>query len=857
MTESHNEHPSISPQQSELFEATVKQVEGLGYRGDLLRRDYQFGDWFSPETPLRRVPAAAFGRTPVAYDSACFALLLANGKSGRNLISDYRALGAPLAFEVREDCVVQWKVGRSPETTEERLRILPGALDRIFEDHRNDWAAQAVLRAKNVGFDLGPRQLDFIDLGLIPALESQIKGKLDRLLREVVKEAVRGYHDSLNQAPDLRALFRLVFRVLAVKVLHDRRVASFKVLPEPANVRIALEAVAEYYDDSEPLLQDKPTQIFLAEKIWGQADFQNLSVEVLAYIYENTLVDESVRKELGTHSTPHSIARYIVHRLPVHEIPLDERRVMEPFCGHAIFLVSALQRLRELLPPDMDHQEKHRYFVRMLNGFELDAFALEVGKMCLMLADFPNHNGWRLKNEDVFLSKTFTPVLRRARIVLCNPPFENFSTTERARYPDLRSVKKPAEILCRVLRHLASDGMLGFVLPRSFVDGPGYREIRKILAERYCEAELVLLPDKVFEHSDVETALLIAKRASTEGRHRLSVTLTEVKDSDRGGFLGYFDYTRRDSEILTLERASRSLSVIALGDAWKHLTGNPKLGDMAEIHRGVEWKAPFDSAKYLSPIAKPGFKRGLSTAAGNFFSFLTPPTEYLCVRPDCQRGGAFNLPWDSPKIVMNAVRVSRGPWCVAAFADESGLLCSQSFTCLWPFKGDWTVKSLAAVLNGPVANAFIATRERKIHIRKSTLEGVPLPKLRSFEIESIDRLVDEFALLLLDDSGPENSLRSSSQAETAREILLKIDAQILRGYNLPPRIERQLLDSFYKKPRPVPLDFDGYYASNFTPYLPLWMYISSELRDCTAKQLIKVAPRITDAALVDALEEVE
>ena len=112
---------------------------------------------------------------------------------------------------------------------------------------------------------------------------------------------------------------------------------------------------------------------------------------------------------MSIHSTPHSIARYIVHHLPFETINVKQRQVVEPFAGHGIFLVAALQRLRDLLPGDMDATERHRYFVRMLQGFELDAFALEVAALCLMLADFPNPNGWQLYQENVLLPKSSSP----------------------------------------------------------------------------------------------------------------------------------------------------------------------------------------------------------------------------------------------------------------------------------------------------------------------------------------------------------------------------------------------------------------------------------------------------------------
>src|SRR5262245_8367209 len=100
--------------QEKLFRQVVSNLEGLGYRGDLLLQSYTFVDWFRSENPQREVPAAAFGRVPQSYDSACFAVVLANGKSGAELVSEYRALGAPLALEVRKDAVVLWKVGKTP-----------------------------------------------------------------------------------------------------------------------------------------------------------------------------------------------------------------------------------------------------------------------------------------------------------------------------------------------------------------------------------------------------------------------------------------------------------------------------------------------------------------------------------------------------------------------------------------------------------------------------------------------------------------------------------------------------------------------------------------------------------------------
>jgi len=371
-----------SSQQETLFVAVLSNLQRLGYRDELLKTDYAFIDWFQPDNPERVVPAAAFGQTPQSYDSACFAVLLSNGKFGPELVADCRALGAPYAFEVRDDLVINWRVGPDAQAAKELLRIEPDRLDRIFEDYREKWAGGDILRTKGIGFKLGPRQLDFIDLGLIPALEQQISSKLDRVLKELVQETVqilKGKRRSTQE--DLRALYRLIFRFLAGKVLHDRGIPPFRSYDRDTPRGEILDAVAKYYGEHLTVTPDLDVQNAVAAHIWAELDFRNLSVEVLAYIYENTFVEPEARKKLGTHSTPHSIARYIVHHIPFERMDQDHRQTLEPFCGHGVFLVAALQRLRELLPPTMDGKERHKYFVRMLKGLEIDQFALEVSRL--------------------------------------------------------------------------------------------------------------------------------------------------------------------------------------------------------------------------------------------------------------------------------------------------------------------------------------------------------------------------------------------------------------------------------------------------------------------------------------------
>lgn len=313
----------------------------------------------------------------------------------------------------------------------------------------------------------------------------------------------------------------------------------------------------------------------------------------------------------------------------------------------------------------------------------------------------------------------------------------------------------------------------------------------------------------------------------------------------------------------TSREAAESLTVIALRAIWERLAGSPRLGDVAEIHRGVEWQPPFDPNKYLSDTEKPGFVRGLHSASGSL-CFQVPPSEYLSVKPEDRRRNAFDLPWQQPKVALNANRVSRGPWTIAAFADDTGLVCSQNFHAVWSKDQRWTTKGLAAVLNAPVACAFVALRESKLHIRKRTLLRVPLPRLSAADIEALDGAVDHYRHIV--DSffnadawfqeGPARHIPSSA-AEEAKHALLRIDALVLKGYNLPPRLERQLLDFFRGSDRPVPFAFNEYFPEFFSATIPLWLYISPEYQQCTVDYFLSHVPEITDPALIEALQEVE
>lgn len=841
-----------SARHQRVFDAVLSGIGRLGYRGPLLQRDYQFTDWFETSTESSSIPAAAFGRTPVDYGSACIAVFLQ--KDGSTPLR-YRALGAPFAIEVQEDGIVPWFVGHEARTTQRAGNRIPAdAMDRFFRSIESKWSPGEVLRAKNIGKPVGQTEIDWVDRGLIPALEKEISTKLDRLLREALAAGQKAHRKSTGREVETEALYRLVFRLVAAKVFHDRREPGFVQLDANEDVRHVLQKICGFYKESHNHVSDRATQDAVAATLWTKLGFQNLSVDALALIAEDTLVDDDLRKEHGIHNTPRSIARHVVEHLPIGDIPEDKRIVAEPCSGHGVFLVAALKRMRDLLGPGWTDQERHRYFVQRLHGFERDAFAREVNKLCLTLADFPNPNGWSLEPADVFTSHKFTAALGEARIVLCNPPFEDFKRAEKAKYGSAVGTSKPHDILQRVLRHSHKDACLGFVLPRAFVDGQSYRQTRRELAERFGSVDLVALPDKVFRHAEVETVLLLAH--SPEPHDRTRVHFSEVLKAQLPQFLDSGVVGRTDIAVFSVAEAeTKGLNVPVMQEIWEHLAHLPKLDSIAEIHRGVEWQAPFNETKYISPKEKPGWWRGLRNVDEGFEAFSPPKPCWLNPDPKHRLYDAWSRSWDKPKVIANAARKARGSWRLAAAPDFSGLVCTQRYHCLWPTNG-WGVKALAGLLNSPLVSAFIASHEGNRDVRKMTLLKCPIPSLSPNDMVVLEGLVDDYMAALNEQPEARFELWGGGTWEQrAQRILLQMDALILKGYGLPPWLERRLLNFFRGERRPVPFEFGDYFPADFASNIPLWRFISPSYQSSRTDLILPYVPKLNDPGVTEALEE--
>ncbi|MEZ5583415.1 MAG: N-6 DNA methylase, partial [Candidatus Competibacteraceae bacterium] len=810
------------------LQAIEQELKQTGYPPDAVIRDYSFADVLAPTSQQRTTRLAAFTHTPPSYRSAALGVVDLETRDPSEVVAKYRALGAPLLFLLQDNVVTVWQVRQSAQLRQ-ICHATTAELPNLFDAHREEWKPQAIHRAKLLGELDRTYQLDFVDVGLLPAIEAEIHSKLDRMLSDMLSEAYTLAERERLAVLDDRALFRVTFRLLAAKVLQDREHEIAKQWTTN-NVGSAVEVISNYYGLHELNIKRSSKALAVVARMWEQLcqgiNFRNISTDDLAFVYENTLVTPDTRKKFGTHSTPRQIAEYVVSRLDLRSHDPADLRIYEPFAGSGVFLVSALRHIKDLLPLEWDHQKRHDFLTERLVGDELDAFACEVASLSLILADYPTANGWNINEIDLFKDDRIAKRAKGFNVILCNPPFQAFNPQGQRDYPKAaaRSHTKAASVLNAVLD--ATPQTIGFVLPHPFIFGPQYESERRRIEALYQNIEIVSVPDRTFKASSVESALLIAQEPRAKKSAKMtSLRSSHIADRDREKFLSAGQVTSNRSLVRPYsEERVGDLWISELHDLWERLEeGYAHLSDFVSIHNGVQWN--YLQSDAVSLTSKPGYALGLHNAK-SIRQFLTGAPVWLDCRPENLRRAA-SLPWSSPKIVTNAGCLSRGSWRIATAVDTQGLVCSQQFFGLWPNKDKHIdLHVLCAVLNSPVANAYLAEHSPIDRIRVVTLNNLPIPKVFP---QQLSPYVQTYSALISE----REALIYPQKQQAAQEILNQIDALVLKAYDLPPRLEKALLEFFRGSKRPVVHPWHHWLPEGFNPCIPLHEYFSPDYEKLT------------------------
>ena len=263
-----------------------------GYTRSRLAEDYPFDGG--------RAPLAGFLGKPWDARSACIAAVDANG-DGRAAARSCLPLGAPTVLVCGGDCL-DW-YGLTPDGPADSRRVPAARIEGFFREHSKDLAPQAIYAAKTRRPEPGARQLWFVDVGLMPAVERRAGESLHRLVEGAMHDLATTLRGQLRSREHFAHLYKTVFWLLAAKLLHEKGVDRFRRI-DLTDVDDVFRRVGRHYADVEDLPPGgdawRPTIDAVAESIAGWGHLGNISTESLAYLYEMALIDKKPTGAAGS-----------------------------------------------------------------------------------------------------------------------------------------------------------------------------------------------------------------------------------------------------------------------------------------------------------------------------------------------------------------------------------------------------------------------------------------------------------------------------------------------------------------------------------------------------------------------------
>ena len=836
-------------------------LEECGYGGSRLATNYNLNGV--------SIPIVGFVGKPWDIDSACIAVVDDKGDPEQAARSCYD-LAAPVVW-VRRDKSVDWWIQRpiAPKLFQSRsVSDFPA----LVRQYRAQLEPTSIYRGKTIARIDQSRQLDFVDIGLMPLRREEAGKKLGDIVEDMTRSILKALRRRDPSKELLHAVFTSVFRLLGGKILKDKAVRGFVGL-DLADPESVLTAVANHYDTSGKASR-VPSGLSEALKaaallLHAASSFSVVSPETLAYVYEHTLVTKPLRTKLGIHATPPWLVDYIVWTLAdwILDIPLPDRHVFEPACGHAPFLLSAMRLLRLDLQNESDGKI-HAYLKAHIHGIEIDPFAREIARLSLTLADIPNPNSWDLKDGDMYASNVLAVEAAKCRVLLSNPPFQRFTPTEKMRYTASGFPvhhKKAAELLSRTLKHLSPGSVFGVVVPQGVLHNTGAKAVRDFLLKECEVRELCLFADKVFDRGDAETVVILGRRRQAGVSEPTQTTVRRVREDSISRFAK--SYFPDAEQIVPQERLGtdkqRIMRLPDLPEVWNCLSWKTVVGSVADVGQGLSFaeKGLIEKARELGSRKTADAIPAFLTGVGSLAIWETPRSDWLSAAGTPIAAWRSGQHTGKPQVLVNYSPVSRGPWRIKALLDNRGHAVTNTFTTVRPHPDGPSVTFLWAILNSPLANGYVYCNALKRHIYDSLIESLPLPLGWREHLPSIEAAATAYLRLVRD--GPDKFELQNENDSAVCDALLAMDAAVMRAYDLPPRLERALLDVFRTgqkkrhRRKGVGCVFGDYFPAELGSFIPLWLFLSDEYQRSTPEDILANSPIISDPDLLEALRSAE
>jgi hypothetical protein len=333
-------------------------------------------------------------------------------------------------------------------------------------------------------------------------------------------------------------------------------------------------------------------------------------------------------------------------------------------------------------------------------------------------------------------------------------------------------------------------GVFGVVLPQTVLHSDNAHDLREFLSSECELREISLFPDKVFSFSDAESAILIGRRKVPSGQN--DVRYRRIRERELDQFRS--DYTASTTRIVRQSRfladTSLSLRLPELEEVWSALADNPTLAAVASVGQGLTYRGadlPSGSTTYSEEEFEGG-RRGFVLFDRGLQLHELPKMFWMNLDPAAILRSRSGTTVGVPQVLLNYARVSRGPWRLKALIDKLGHPVTSRFIPVRP-ASSYSIETLWAILNSPVANAYVYSHLGKRDNLVGDIRKMPMPKGPSSE--GVELAARAYLAAASTETG----------SAKLKRLLLDVDSEVLKLYSLALELEQRLLGLFSERKR--------------------------------------------------------
>lgn len=319
-----------------------------------------------------------------------------------------------------------------------------------------------------------------------------------------------------------------------------------------AILKKALSVVNAYimqnYSESELEIIIKEINALLNEQYDFANDYENIySYREVQEILSSVNEKETIRKAKGVYYTPSDIVKFILfngvkmvcgklkpnnlHVLDLNGIPYTSfcynKTIYDPTCGSGVFLLAALETKLDLLDLHSAKVPKGeiKKVVSTIKGNDINPDSILITKIRLLLCILRRYGVSKIKGlaktmEPCFTSDDFVSSVPNLNeqfdMIIGNPPY--VEDTKSKANPIVKYGNIYANVLDNSAKLLKKDGVMGFVIPLSYVSTPRMKRIRNELSKQIAEQYILSYsdrPDCLFTSVHQKLCIFLGRNANS------------------------------------------------------------------------------------------------------------------------------------------------------------------------------------------------------------------------------------------------------------------------------------------------------------------------------------------------------